>query len=442
MISQFPSDHQHQSDLVERLKESPRSSSSINDLPDLVLVEILCRLPLKSTFQCKCVSRSWYLLMSSPYFVLLRREQQREDQRTLIFSNDIGVKTEFFSINKHPVFKIHTKRNFSFSFLPFYGSTRTEPIVVGTYNDLVCCCATWRNQCHYYICNPYTKQWVALPPTPRCHKEVRAGFICSPKEEDGDRKQEYHKYKIVQIIIPDDLGVNSSFEFNLQIFCSESGKWTEAVASSPRRFYVNHLSCDAIAHNGMLYWWGFDFLIGFNPYSSDTSCSTTDVDHHIYCCRFIGKPVEQFAQSFDFLNVWQGRLRISQSYRNPDRQTTGFSIWEFKDDGHQVDGGKWCLVDTVDIRQMIADDPLIYKWDHARYWKKCIMVLGFDPHNDEVLYLELCQHLVRYNIRTRTLKKVTFYPYKGSPCPRKRVFPFVIPPWPTLQHQYAYACPS
>ncbi|BFG36624.1 hypothetical protein CerSpe_228980 [Prunus speciosa] len=451
MISQFPSDHQDQSEF-KRLKESPRSSSSINDLPDLVLVEILCRLPLKSTFQCKCVSKSWYALMSSPYFVRLQREQHREDQRILIFSNDAksfsdddGAKTNFFSINKHPVFKIRTKRNFSLSFLPCYGSTGIEPLVVGTYNDLVCCCATWRNQCHYYICNPYTKQWVALPPTPRCHKEVRAGFICSLKEEDGDRKQEYYKYKIVQIIIPDDLGDNSSFEFNLQIFCSESGKWTEAVASSPRSFCVNHLLCDAVAHNGMLYWWGIDFIIGFNPYSSDNSSTTTDVDRHIYCCRFIGKPVEEFAESFHSLNVCRGCLRISQRfcYTNPvGRTVLGFSIWEFKDDGHEVDGGRWCLLDRFYIRQIIAKDPLISKWYHGRYWEKSILVQGFDPNNDNVLYLEICEHLVKYDIHTRTLKTVTLCPYNGSTCPGKRVFSFVIPSWPTLQHQYAYACPS
>lgn len=163
MISQFPSNHQDQSDF-KRSKESPRSSSSINDLPDLVLVEIFCRLPLKSTFQCKCVSKSWYVLMSSPYFVRLRREQHREDQHSLIFadnakipSDNDGANTNFISINKHPVFKIRTKRNFSFSFLPCFGSTKTEPLVVGIYNDLVCCCTTWRNQCHYCICNPYTK---------------------------------------------------------------------------------------------------------------------------------------------------------------------------------------------------------------------------------------------------------------------------------------------
>ncbi|CAL2268715.1 unnamed protein product [Prunus armeniaca] len=161
-----------------------------------------------------------------------------------------------------------------------------------------------------------------------------------------------------------------------KIFCSESSKWTKAVASSPRSFCVNRLLCDAVAHNGMLYWWGTDFIIGFNPYSNDTSSTTTDVDRHIYCCRFIGKPVEEFAGSLASLNVCRGCLRISQRfcYTNPvGRIVLGVSIKEFKDDGDQVDSGRWCLLDRFYIRQIIAKDLLISKWYHGRYWEKCTM---------------------------------------------------------------------
>ncbi|CAL9003049.1 unnamed protein product, partial [Prunus brigantina] len=212
------------------------------------------------------------------------------------------------------------------------------------------------------------------------------------------------------------------------MFCSETGKWTKAVGSSPQSFRVDCLTYDAgVAFNGMLYWWGVNFIIGFNPYSNDTSTSsmTTDVDHRTYCCRFIARPVEQFATFFGFLGVCRGRLRIFQMFTNQDvrRGDTGFSIWEFKDDGHQVDCNKWCLVDRFYIRQMIKKDPFIAKWDHQTKWRKTIMVLGLDPNEEDVLYMELCQHLVMYNIHTRTLKKVTVSPYKGIICPGKRAFP-------------------
>ncbi|KAL6278404.1 hypothetical protein ACE6H2_022005 [Prunus campanulata] len=454
-------DHDHQSDF-KRSKKLPISSSkftSIDDLPDHILVEILCRLPQKSTSQYKCISKNWYLLISDPYFLrrflCIRRERQNPIKHTLIFSDETDQKTEFFSIEE-PL-GIHSKhmRKFSFSFLPCYGATGREPLVVGTYKDLVCCCPTWFNQRDYYICNPYTKQWVALPPTPRCHKVVRAGFICNPKHQNdddddiniGDRKQESYRYryKIVQIIIP--INNYKSFQFNLQMFCSESGKWTEAVALTPRSFCLNHLSDDAgVSHNGMLYWRGHDFIFGLDPFSNDntntSSSMITDdiIDHHTFHCRFIGKPAEERGQSA-FLGVCRGRLRMCLlfPYTTPDgRHHLGVSIWVLKDVNN-----KWCLVHRVYTDQIFSETPLMSRYKNISFSKKTIMVQDFDPNNEDILYLQLFQRQFMYDLCTRTLEVVMLWPYSAIVCPGgKHVFTSVVPWWPTLQHQYAYASPS
>ncbi|CAL8166143.1 unnamed protein product [Prunus armeniaca] len=461
-------DHDHQSDF-KRSKKLPISSSkftSIDDLPDHILVEILCRLPQKSTSQYKCVSKNWYLLISDPYFfrrfLCIQRERQNPIKRTLIFSDESDFKTEFFSIEEQ--LGIHSKhrRKFSFSFLPCYGATGREPLVVGTYKDLVCCCATLFNQRDYYICNPYTKQWVALPPTPRCHEEVQAGFICSPKHQNdddddisiGDRKQESYRYryKIVQIIIPkiNDARPNS-FQFNLQMFCSESGKWTEAVALSPRSFSLNRLADDAgVAHNGMLYWRGYEYIFGLDPFSNDnpntSSSMITDdiVNHHTFRCRFIGKPDEERRAHFDFLGVCRGRLRMCQVFVYSTlldcRQHHGVSIWELKDDDRDHESSnKWCLVHIIYTDQIVRETPLISRYKNVSFWKNTIMVQDFDPNNEHVLYLQLFSRQVMYDLRTRILEVVMIWRYRAIDGPGKRVFTFVMPWWPTLQHQYAYA---
>ncbi|KAH0976714.1 hypothetical protein GBA52_026433 [Prunus armeniaca] len=72
----------------------------------------------------------------------------------------------------------------------FHG-LKEEPVVVGAYNDLVLCCASHWYQLHYYICNPYTTQWVALPPPPRRQQKVLVGLICDVpyynyKDDDED----------------------------------------------------------------------------------------------------------------------------------------------------------------------------------------------------------------------------------------------------------------
>lgn len=65
--------------------------------------------------------------------------------------------------------------------LPVFVHEDLKAVVLETYNDLVLCCAGKYYQRDYCICNPYTQKWVALPPSPQCHKIVVAlGFICDP----------------------------------------------------------------------------------------------------------------------------------------------------------------------------------------------------------------------------------------------------------------------
>ena len=56
---------------VVRCSSSLLQRLSIDDLPECLLIEILTRLPLKSIFQCKCVSRWWCSLISAPSFAYI-----------------------------------------------------------------------------------------------------------------------------------------------------------------------------------------------------------------------------------------------------------------------------------------------------------------------------------------------------------------------------------
>ena len=49
-------------------KETIAMAMNLNNLSDFQLMEILLQLPLKSVFQCKCVSKHWCSLISTPYF--------------------------------------------------------------------------------------------------------------------------------------------------------------------------------------------------------------------------------------------------------------------------------------------------------------------------------------------------------------------------------------
>ncbi|CAN6690917.1 unnamed protein product [Malus baccata var. baccata] len=134
---------------------------------------------------------------------------------------------------------------------------KEEQIVVGTYNDLVLCCARLNYQRDCYICNPYTRQWT----------NVAGGFICDTpyyEEDDSDKKE---------IIIN-----TFSSVFSVEIFSSETGEWRKSIVSSPQAFvFIFSGHCEiSYTYNRMLYWMGDcldedieNNLIGLDPFMMD-----------------------------------------------------------------------------------------------------------------------------------------------------------------------------
>ncbi|KAL6137219.1 hypothetical protein ACLB2K_062511 [Fragaria x ananassa] len=245
-----PSESQSRLKKSKRSQETPWPSkykTNIDDLPDVALIEILARLPHnKLVFQCKCVCTRWLSLISGEElqcrFLWLQRRQNGNLApigRTLIL-RDAKDRREFFILPELelPIFKTH---KFSMRFLPCFEAPEhieidddEGPIVVGMHNDLVMCCETMLYQRDYYICNPYTKQFVHIPLSSRCLKEVRVGFICDPYyKEKVDLKQESNiqvdsdfRFSIVRIVPQLSDQYCSAFKFDVEIFSSETGRWT------------------------------------------------------------------------------------------------------------------------------------------------------------------------------------------------------------------------
>ncbi|PQQ03451.1 hypothetical protein Pyn_30329 [Prunus yedoensis var. nudiflora] len=492
----------------------------LDDLPEFVLLKILSRLPPKCAARCMFVSKRWFSLIFDPYFFRHYFQVQSDTQnpiiararaRAIIISDrrrttrgrskflstssseqpdeDEPCERKFFSMSSEPDHQPH-EHELSLSFLPCFQADivdpyKGEPVVVGAYNDLILCCATTYYQRDYYICNPYTKQWDALPPPPRRgrqgglggrHKCVMVGFICDPYyrkqaaagQERSSRRSvniqlnhnlinvEY-RYKVVRINDDKLEFPEVSGEFYLEIFSSETGKWTQGRVNSLRRFSFSKLApYPGVAHNGSLYWWSDveGFTVGLDLYSPRDQLGDS-----IYLFRYIDKP-EIESGRFDFLSECGGggggclRMCVFSStnldHDDPPHTLGAVSVWELKDDGHGVwdwdweghgqvkETAKWCLVDTAFMFDLISANPLIKNWndEHHRRTKR-VLVLAFDPNNEDVLYLQLFGRIVMYNIGARTLKETTwttqFTPFTLRWGGRSvfPVFPFVLPWWPT-----------
>ncbi|XP_062014068.1 uncharacterized protein LOC133730506 [Rosa rugosa] len=416
----------------------------MDDLPDLVKVEILCRLPCKYVVRCKCLSKHWLTLISDsdPYFVS-RFQCLLGPERTLLFS---PTPKDRFTMNELSGLK--TLGSFRPSFQPNDHQSNLKPIVVATCNDLVLCCKTpicIRRE--YFICNPYTRQFVSLPIAPPSTPGVSVGFInCDSdhkKEQTTGGNSNITGYKVVQI--PYFGYDTAAFQFKVDIFSFKTGEWRDYLVSCQLfRFQVSNrlvssqlgsrfqvLNRAGIAYNGVLYWSGPNgFLIGidpFNPKETTGSRSSGDIIEHKYG-YFIGfnEHLEPCIDLLDQLDVSHGScLRPCQLYR----KQCILRVWELKEvqEEQLVNQGnsKWCLTYKVSLEQIVWQDQKIDL--HCKGSK----LLALDPNNDDVLYLKLDGQIVICNIRTSELKIAKLLIINYSPWPYNGVFPFVFPSWPT-----------
>ncbi|KAK9923885.1 hypothetical protein M0R45_032283 [Rubus argutus] len=440
-----------------RLSSDLESSFMLDDLPDAILVEILCRLPCnKLIFQYKCVSKRWVSLISAPYFIRLYLHLQRDLQKPILttlvtFNHYFKSQDEYLFISSdEPVFK-SIASNFSLSFLPCYQDPKVlrnlghehpwrrlkkrghlkavglvPPVVVGTYKDLVLCSPT-RDLGDYYICNPYTKQWTALPPGPSRFNTVYAAtlVVYDPyyKYSDDDHiiqlNAEY-RWKVVQIV-PEN-STRTDCNYHVDIFSSETREWRELVVlSSSKPFYLfaNNQHSASMANNGMLYWWRYDGFMFELDLDQSMSMSS-----NIAKCRFIELPEGANIQGLFFpvvsLFVSRGRLRLC--IYDDDRQFSHLPlrVWELnqvvKDD--QTGKFKW-LADSFALTS-----------EHIPLDRQPCCLYGFHQNDEDIVYLEHDRQLFTCNVRGAKLETTaTRNNFHGPPT--QVYYRFVLPWWPT-----------
>jgi F-box interacting protein len=182
--------------------------SSLADLTDDLLVDILSRLPVKSVRRSKCVSQRWRRLIA-------HREYRKKLPQTLagFFTRHIGlgVRPRLDSILGGG--QEHLVSDPSFSFLPGY----TDIWPVDCCNGLLLCeCSKDpppSNKVNYVVCNPATEKWLILPDSGR-RGEVFARRLCfDPAVSPG--------FHVVSILEGAD-----EYVADVEIYSSEAGEWS------------------------------------------------------------------------------------------------------------------------------------------------------------------------------------------------------------------------
>ncbi|KAI5328350.1 hypothetical protein L3X38_027747 [Prunus dulcis] len=415
------------------------TNDSVDDLPEVLLVEIICRVScIKFVFQCKCVSKHWCELISSSHFVGQSVRHQR-DLKTSILGTVVVDNGTFFRVeNEDGLMSLQ---------LPVISEATAE-----------------LDQRDYHICNPYTKKWVALPPPPRIHNWVSVGFICDP----------YYSYNSSSSF-DDDVSINVEYrlrvvrlrqEFYVDIFFSETGS--------------DHAS---------------SYILELDPFQGISNISTSngdsDGDHIIVDkCRFSLAPLDMLAEvrgysisMYRVLGACRGHLRVSEFLLGDH-----LSVWELdagddnlkwrlvvdkvpffqmdspnsndlkcgeipfrcigflvhvegicgtlrirkplspiKDAG--CDNLKWCLV--VDKVPFFEVDSSYYEDVSLTPLDECAKTaIGFHPSIGDTIYVD-AKKITRWNFGARMFELVPEIPSQDSRWNLNYIHPFVLPWWPT-----------
>ncbi|BFG19240.1 hypothetical protein CerSpe_055140 [Prunus speciosa] len=436
-----------------KLKKSKRSLSaerrtSIDDLPNGILAEILCRLACtKYVFQCKTVSKRWCTLIEDPYFigcfVSIQSYKGIPKIRTLITKRAVEFRP---MVSSSP-----NLRTWALNRFMRFHRLMEKPVVVATYNDLVLCCMTEDYQRIYYICNAYTMQYAVLPPTPsKCHKSVRVGFICNVpdykcEEDDWKGNNFQHnvqcRYTVVRILPPVEFENGEkkcdTFKLNVEIFSSDTGEWRESVVSSPRHFDFGGLKELSFTYNGMLYWLTeFDFIvIGLGPfYDNDgTSSSNNNVDGIID--HKLGFTIFEETLDFGFMLQYLGVCRGYVLLCNMSMLSRSLYLYELKQS--QDDGG------AAAGKKLYLSKRGVYSFDAEMIpFISYMFPIAFDPSNKDIFYLHVDDDIIKWNVHTGKWSKIFKHWAK-----RRGYYTVVFPWWPTSiprlpqqQQQHAHLC--
>ncbi|CAI0403627.1 unnamed protein product [Linum tenue] len=300
---------------IRKVISSSSSTRKVGEDEDL-LVEILIRLPgHRSAFRCKPVCRRWNSLISAPYF--LRRFVSHHQALSAAESES-------------PVLTVSQVRQLILSFLPSRPQIQSEFSVLDCINDLLLLGFQGRETDQelrrtYLICNPFTKQWVALPLAPVGSSSL--GWIVKLVREPFDSLGEDQlfpcQFRVVRIYTPITPPASQA-EVDVYIFCSRSGRWTKSVLRLDRE-----LRCvcayRVVSAHGKLYWLNYlQQLVKWDPSSPaalPTLLDGCEIDQRIRCYG---------------LWVLEGVLHlVCKHWMDVD---SILSIWRLEENGR---GGSW-----------------------------------------------------------------------------------------------------
>lgn len=201
------------------------------------------------------------------------------------------------------------------------------------------------------------------------------------------------------------------YVLTVDIFCYESGKWSQRRVFTRRILNSLSWSDSLVAYRGILHW--------------------VNCDQTIFACDPLKKPwrlnvIDTPADGKEIsIGVCRGKLQMSQlqldtlnPFADNSAKAVSLSVWELED----YDAGKWRLEHMVYLKDMVS----VNSEDYLRMIKdarkpldpvKMVKLLAFHPHDVDIVYLIFLKWLVvSCNLQARTLQGSRVQLSKNEDC--------------------------
>ncbi|KAF8670998.1 hypothetical protein HU200_050276 [Digitaria exilis] len=261
---------------------------------------------------------------------------------------------------------------------------RGTDVVMHSAAGLLLCSRGRIHPVHFYVCNPVSGQWVALPELPCPSEEWQSGLL-RVHTDDGDAAKKPNKFQVLLMNHPLHWRTPGGC-FDLRLFSSDTGQWKTIQLQPPSPILDGFPDWSSIGQSTGTVCWiasieGEDHATLYNS-DEHSVVGVIRLPHVIgngiyrHCC--IGER-------------HGGGLRYARSNN---------SVVEVWDSQTKVGDNMWTLVHRIGIAQLLEQNPEVAS---IRPWQRTEVAVSFHPTDDDVVFLGISSGPVAaYSIQNGT----------------------------------------
>ncbi|XP_071683304.1 uncharacterized protein [Lolium perenne] len=288
-----------------------------------------------------------------------------------------------------------------------------EIFIVHATGGLVLCSRGKNMAVQYYVCNPVTLHWVALPKLPWRPLTYMSGLLSVTNTAAGDASSSFQ----VVLFNPPPYQFGGSF-LDLMVFSSATGSWEKKPIEPPIPILVVTHAPPFVGQSGTAYW------IGYSPMDSVIAYNSL---HHTI--KFLAVPSRVHGTTRTLNRCIGERQGGGLRYAHFDCWV--LRVWDLQAGGVDDADAEWELAHQVGVMELAQRNPEATDIITKRKYVECrirantlFSVLGFHPTAD-IIFLDVNGTVLAYSIEDGTTRYQCSHNYLHH-----HMFPYVHPAHP------------